>query len=157
MSTVQNTDRAAQPPTTLDHTARLLDTAADLITTCGHTRADLWDDAHHHPWRPNLPLSLAGAVCVARGHTTYQAAITAWARTVDPAIITLARHLGWRGPITAALPGLWAWEDRTPAVFLAVALHRCAADLRAAVTCVSCGAEYGHPHYPWCQFTQVTS
>lgn len=130
--------------------ARIAD-AAGLIRVHGHTTDDFWTDAHDQDWRPELPVSVAGAVLVTRGHITYDQAIAAWSREFDPAITALTRHLGFRGPIGAALPGLWAWEDRTPAVFVAVALQRCADDLRAAVTCVSCGAEWPN-HYSTCEF-----
>jgi hypothetical protein len=154
MPTVQTAERIVAPPDT--PAADILDAAAALILACGHTTDDFWTGADLQDWRPSLPLSLAGAVAVARGHITYRDVVAAWSRGVDPAIEALARHIGWRGPIEAALPGLWAWEARTPGVHVAVALTRCAADLRAAVTCLSCGHAYPG-HYPSCEFQTVTS
>ena len=135
--------------------ARIAD-AAGLISVHEHyTAHDFWPHAHEQDWRPGLPLDITGAVYVVQGITTYRAVVAAMSRGVDPAIAALAHHLGFRGPIEAALPGLWAWEDRTPAAHLVVALQRCAADLRAAVTCLSCGAPWGQPHRPGCGFETV--
>lgn len=154
MPTLTAAERIVAPPDTPP--ADILDAAAALILACGHTTDDFWPGADLQDWRPGLPLSVAGAVSVARGHITYDQAIGAWSRSTDLAIVALARHLGFRGPIGAALAGLWAWEDRTPGVFVAVALQRCAADLRAAVTCLSCGHTYPG-HYPHCEFETVVA
>ena len=153
MSTVTADERIVAPPE-LPYDAPpadILDAAAAMILACGHTVDDFWPAADLQDWRPGLPLSVAGAVSVARGLTTYRDVVAAWSRGTDLAIVALVRHLGFRGPIGGALAGLWAWEDRTPGVHVAVALQRCAADVRAAVTCLSCGHTYPG-HYEHCEF-----
>jgi hypothetical protein len=133
--------------------ARLAD-AAGLIKVHGHyVDHDFWPDAHEQDWTPGLPLDITAAVYVAQGVTSYRAVVAAMSRAVDPAIAALAWHLGFRSPGDAALAGLWEWEDRTPGVFVASALQRCAADLRAVVTCLSCGAEWPN-HYAHCEFVR---